>query len=76
VNVSVAEAATVPVFPTLQLGWLLMGGFFTAGIVSVGAAYAADRLDPSFRTPQELARYLNVQVLAAIPKELTTREAP
>ncbi|MGA8366772.1 MAG: GumC family protein [Candidatus Acidiferrales bacterium] len=74
VNVSVAEAATVPVFPTLQLGWLLLGGFFTAGIASVGAAYAADRLDPSFRTPQELGEYLNVQVLAAIPKGMTVRE--
>ncbi len=67
VNVSIAEAATVPALPTLNLGWLLIGGFFTAAITSVGAAYAADRMDPSFRTPDELGRYLNLRVLAAIP---------
>lgn len=67
VNVSVAEAATVPAFPTLHLGWMLIGGFFTAGIVSVGTAYGVDRLDASFRTPDELNRYLELKVLASIP---------
>jgi len=68
VNVSVAEAATVPALPTLHLGWLLVGSFFAAGIVSVGSAYAADRLDPLFRGPDELSRYLEVRVLAEIPR--------
>jgi uncharacterized protein involved in exopolysaccharide biosynthesis len=76
VNVSIAEAAAVPALPTLQLGWLVIGGFFAAGFVSLGAAYAADRLDPSFRTPQELGEYLDVQVLAAIPKAILTKESP
>ena len=67
VNVAIAEAATVPAFPTLQLGWVLIGGFFTAGIVSVGTAYGVDRLDASFRTPDELNRYLELKVLASIP---------
>jgi uncharacterized protein involved in exopolysaccharide biosynthesis len=67
VNVSVAEAATVPAFPTLHLGWVLIGGFFTAGIVSMGTAYGVDRLDASFRTPEELNRYLELKVLASIP---------
>jgi uncharacterized protein involved in exopolysaccharide biosynthesis len=67
VNVAIAEAATVPALPTMQLGWLLIGGFFTASIVSVGAGYAVDRLDASFRTPEELNRYLELRVLAAIP---------
>jgi capsular polysaccharide biosynthesis protein len=57
----------VPAFPTLQLGWVLIGGFFTAGIVSVGTAYGVDRLDASFRTPDELNRYLELKVLASIP---------
>jgi len=68
VNVSVAEAATVPALPTLHLGWLLIGSFFTAGIVSVGSAYAVDRLDPLFRSPDELSRYLDIRVLASIPR--------
>ena len=68
VNVSVAEAATVPALPTLHLGWLLMGSFFAAGIVSVGSAYAVDRMEPLFRSPDELGRYLDIKVLASIPK--------
>ena len=67
VNVAIAEAATVPAFPTLHFGWVLIGGFFTAGLVSVGTAYGVDRLDASFRTPDELNRYLELKVLASIP---------
>ncbi|MBZ5693758.1 MAG: hypothetical protein LAN36_00205 [Acidobacteriia bacterium] len=71
VNVSIAEAATIPALPTLHLGWLLIGGLFAATITSVGAAYAVDRMDPSFRTPDELSRYLETKVLAAIPASTT-----
>ena len=67
VNVSIAEAATVPALPDSHLGWVLVGGLFAAGMTSVGAAYAVDRLDPSFRTPEELGSYLDVKVLASIP---------
>jgi uncharacterized protein involved in exopolysaccharide biosynthesis len=68
VNVSVAEAASVPALPTLHLGWLLIGSFFAAGIVSVGSAYAVDRMDSLFRSPDELGRYLDIKVLASIPR--------
>jgi len=67
VNVSIAEAAAVPALPMLNLGWLLVGGLFAAGITSVGAAYAADRIDPCFQSPDELGSYLDVRVLASIP---------
>jgi uncharacterized protein involved in exopolysaccharide biosynthesis len=67
VNVTIAEAATVPALPALHLGWLLIGSFFMAGTLSIGSAYAADRLDQSFRTPDELGRYLDLRVLASIP---------
>jgi uncharacterized protein involved in exopolysaccharide biosynthesis len=67
VNVAIAEAATVPALPTLHLAWILIGGFFVAGIASVGSAYAVDRLDASFHTPDELFRYLDTRVLASIP---------
>jgi uncharacterized protein involved in exopolysaccharide biosynthesis len=73
VNVSIAEAATVPAFPVQNLGWLVIVGFFMASVTSVGSAYAVDRLDPSFRTPSELGRYLEVTVLASIP-ESTSRQ--
>lgn len=68
VNVSVAEAAVAPAFPQRTWPWILAFGFFGAGAASVGAAYAADRLDPTFRTPDELGRFLDLKVLAAIPQ--------
>jgi uncharacterized protein involved in exopolysaccharide biosynthesis len=68
VNVSVAEAASVPALPTLHVGWLLIGSFFAAGIVSVGSAYAVDRMDSLFRSPDELGHYLDIKVLASIPR--------
>lgn len=67
VNVSIAEAATVPAFPSLNLGWLIAAGFFGASGISLGAAYAADRMTPLFRSPEEVSRYLDLKVLAAIP---------
>lgn len=68
VNVSMAEAPLVPALPQTHLGWLLLGGFFAASVTSIGAAYAADHMDASFRTPDELDRYLGLKVLAAIPQ--------
>lgn len=73
VNVSIAEAATAPALPTLHLGWVLIGGFFAASTVSIGTAYAVDRIDPSFRTADELGRYLDLKVLASIPEKVTER---
>ncbi len=67
VNVSIAEAATVPALSTLHLGWLLVGGFFSASAVSLATGYAADRMATSFRTPDELRHFLDVKVLASIP---------
>jgi uncharacterized protein involved in exopolysaccharide biosynthesis len=67
VNVSIAEAATVPALPSLHFGWLVVGGFFAASLLGVGSAYAADRLNPGFRSPDELGDYLELRVLASIP---------
>lgn len=68
VNVNIAEAAMAPAFPQHTWPWILAFGLFGASAASVGAAYAADRLDPTFRTPDELGRYLDLKVLAAIPQ--------
>ena len=72
VNVSMAESPAVPAFPIEPLGWILVGGAFTAGAAGIGAAYAADRMDSSFRTPDELNRYLEVKVLAAVPRSTSS----
>jgi polysaccharide biosynthesis protein PslE len=68
-NVVIAEAATVPALPT-NSPWVavLLGGIL-ASVVSVSLAFAAERLDSRFRTPDEVRQFLNVPVFAAIPKE-------
>lgn len=67
VSLSFSEVATNLAEPLLRPEWLLIGGFFTAGFVSTGAAYALDRIDSSIRTPDELSGLLDMEVLAAIP---------
>jgi uncharacterized protein involved in exopolysaccharide biosynthesis len=67
VNVSIAEAATVPALPALHLGWLLIGGFLAAGALGTGSAYAVDSLGAGFRSPDELGEFLDLRVLASIP---------
>ena len=66
-NVAIAEPPTVPILPehsVLSIGLL---AFFFAGIASVSAGCVVDFLDPSFRTPDELAGFLQAPVLAALP---------
>jgi capsular polysaccharide biosynthesis protein len=41
---------------------------FLAGTGSVGLAFTSDFLDPSFRTPDEVAGFLESPVLASLPK--------
>lgn len=69
VNVALAEKPTVPALPSRPrpLGTLLLGTLL-AGLVSVGLAFVSDYLDPSFRTPEEVRKVLNLPVLAAVPK--------
>jgi uncharacterized protein involved in exopolysaccharide biosynthesis len=67
-NVALAEQPIVPAFPNrsrvnFAVLFLLMSGTF-----SLAAAFVADFMDPSFRTPEELAGYLQAPVLAALPK--------
>jgi uncharacterized protein involved in exopolysaccharide biosynthesis len=67
-NVSVAESAAVPSLPVNSPSVLILAGGILAFIVSMGSAFGVDYLNPSFRTPDEVIRYLDVPVLAALPK--------
>lgn len=67
-NVSVAESAAVPSLPKTSPAVLILAGGILALIVSMGTAFGVDYLNPSFRTPDEVIRYLDVPVLAALPK--------
>ena len=67
-NVLVAEAASVPFKPQRhRLVFITIGGLLAA-LTSVTLACVMDRLDPSFRTPQEVEDFLGSPVLAALPK--------
>jgi uncharacterized protein involved in exopolysaccharide biosynthesis len=67
-NVAVAQATSVPMTPYGPgLGFKLLLGLVLAMFVAVGAAFAVDYLDPSFRTPAEVEAELTIPVLAAVP---------
>jgi uncharacterized protein involved in exopolysaccharide biosynthesis len=67
-NVSLAEQPVVPVLPTKSPVTIAMFALLLAGVFSLSTAVIVDFMDPSFRTPDELANYLGAPVLAALPK--------
>ena len=67
-NVAIAEQPIAPAFPNRsRLNFALLVLLLT-GTFSLTTAFVVDFLDPSFRTPDELASYLGTPVLAALPK--------
>jgi uncharacterized protein involved in exopolysaccharide biosynthesis len=67
-NVALAEQPIVPVLPVKSPLSVAMLTLLLAGAFSLSTAFAFDFMDPSFRTPDELANYLGAPVLAALPK--------
>lgn len=67
VNVAIAETPIIPDLPAHSPLFLLVLGTLIAGTVSVGAVFVQEYLDPSFRTPVEVASELSIPVLAAVP---------
>ncbi len=69
VNVAVAEAAAVPLVPTgLPLEMKLILAVVIAALVSLGAGFVGEYLDPSFRTVSEVKEYLDIPLLATLPR--------
>jgi len=66
-NVSIAQAATVPFLPTNPVPLILILGWIFACLVSSGVVFVQDRLDTSLRTPVQIERYLDVPVLGTLP---------
>jgi uncharacterized protein involved in exopolysaccharide biosynthesis len=69
VNVAVAETPVAPTLPAHSALFFLLVGTLMAGVLSVGAVFIKEYLDPSFRTPTEVADELNIPVLAAVPTD-------
>ena len=66
-NVAIVEAPAVPLLPVHSRWLYVLLGIPCAILVSVGSAFVADHFDASFRTPEEVAGFLNMPVLAAMP---------
>jgi uncharacterized protein involved in exopolysaccharide biosynthesis len=67
-NVAIAVPPMVPVLPAYNPILVLIVGVLFAAFLSLGAAFVADYLDPSFRTPRDVGGILGIPVLASFPK--------
>jgi uncharacterized protein involved in exopolysaccharide biosynthesis len=70
INVSVAEAPTLPAAPASP-NWTLnlLLGVLLGALASAGLGLAKDYIDPSFRSPDEVEVFLSVPVLASLSLE-------
>jgi uncharacterized protein involved in exopolysaccharide biosynthesis len=69
VNAAVAEAPVAPLVPIGLSAWMqLILSLMTAALLSIGLAFVAEYVDPSFRTPKDVEESLDIPLLAAIPK--------
>jgi succinoglycan biosynthesis transport protein ExoP len=69
VNVSIAEAATAPVFPNNPASLTLVLAAILGCLLSAGLVFVQEQIDGSLRSPEQVEAYLGVPVLAAMPHE-------
>jgi uncharacterized protein involved in exopolysaccharide biosynthesis len=65
-NVAIAEEPAIPVLPQPAVVPVKFG-LVLAGCLSLCFGFMTDWYDRSFRTPEEVERWLNIPVVAAIP---------
>jgi succinoglycan biosynthesis transport protein ExoP len=68
VDVAIAEQPVAPALPVWSPWTVLAAGLVAAGVAGASAAFAADYLDPAFRSPDDVVAYLNAPVLASLPQ--------
>ena len=68
-NVAIAVPAYVPVLPAHSPFKVVLLGFLLAVLGGMGAGYLAELMDPSFRTPAEVAEFLNISVVTSVPRQ-------
>jgi uncharacterized protein involved in exopolysaccharide biosynthesis len=66
-NVALAEEPVATTLPVRSTAVTIAMGLLLCLVISGAAGFAADYLDPTFRTWREVEEYLNVPVLAAVP---------
>jgi uncharacterized protein involved in exopolysaccharide biosynthesis len=67
-NVAIAEVPVVPTFPVYSPSLLVLAAAIVALMLSVAFAFASDYLDPTFRSPEEVAGVMDLPVLACFAK--------
>jgi uncharacterized protein involved in exopolysaccharide biosynthesis len=72
-DVVIAVPAVPAALPAFNPFVVAFGGLILALLAGTGAAFGADWLDPSFRTPAEVMHTLSLPVLAAVPRQLAGR---
>jgi succinoglycan biosynthesis transport protein ExoP len=68
VNVVIAQHPVVPTFPVRTRQYVALMALLICITCGVSSAFVADLMVPSFRTADEVVRYLNAPVLARLPK--------
>lgn len=68
-NVSIAVPPVVPILPWIGPVLIIAVGLVLGVFVSAGAAFLAEYLNPSLRTPDEVLEVLRIPVLASVPKQ-------
>jgi uncharacterized protein involved in exopolysaccharide biosynthesis len=68
-DVAIAVPAVVPALPAFNPFLVGLGGLIFAGLAGIATGFIAEWLDPSFRTPNEVAEVLNMPVLASVPRQ-------
>ena len=69
INAAVAEAPAVPLVPTsLPASIKMLLAVLIATLASVGLGFLMEYLDPTFRTPEEVKEYLEIPLLATVPR--------
>jgi uncharacterized protein involved in exopolysaccharide biosynthesis len=67
-NVAIAQHPVTPTYPLRTIQYAAMMTLLLGLTLGVSTAFVADSMAPSFRTADEVSRYLDVPVLACLPK--------
>ena len=66
-NVAIAVPPVVPILPWIGPMLIVACGVALAAFISAGAAFLAEFLNPSMRTPAQVLEVLRIPVLASVP---------
>jgi succinoglycan biosynthesis transport protein ExoP len=68
-NVAIAVPPLLPILPLIGPALIIFCGIVLACFIGAGAAFLAEYLNPSLRTPAEVLEVLRIPVLASVPKQ-------